>query len=144
MNFSEFAKTLEKFYKSNLNQAKFTKNLFCNIVDDEISTIIERRVDQAYIQYYQGNRSIKPVAKDIQHNLNINKFKKYLAQRENNINAKEKLCSVFKDYAPDINISNVFDKVTNIFVDIINAACNETDGRRKKQDDEKRESLFLS
>lgn len=88
--------------------------------------------------------------------MNINKFKKYLAQRYNNINAKEELCSAFKNCAPEINIANVFDKITNIFVNIINDACDEPDGRCKKQtvedesvpaidtvkSDENHESLF--
>lgn len=142
MKFSEFAKTLEEFYKGEHSQADFTKDLFCNLANDEFKPKIENRSSQAFIQYYQGGRSIKPIAKEIRHDLNIDKFKKYLAQRENNIDAKEKLCSAFKDCAPDIKISNVFDEITNIFVDIINDAYNEPDGRCKKQTVESRESLF--
>lgn len=141
MNFSEFAKTLEEFYKGENSQADFTKELLCKIVNNEYESKIGARSSQAFIQYYQGYRSIKPIAKEIQHDLNTDKFKKYLAQRENNIDAKEKLRSAFKACAPDINISNVFDKITNIFVDIINDAYNEPDGRCKKQTVESRESL---
>lgn len=131
MEFPEFVKILEEFYKGEQSQANFTKNLFLKIAKDELKSKIENRSDQAFIQYYQGNRSIKPIAKIIQYKSNKTKFKEYLAQMEHNTNAKNKLCNAFKDCAADINIDNVFNKITSIFVDIINDACNEVDGRCK-------------
>ena len=69
MNFSEFAKTLEEFYKGENSQADFTKELLCKIVNNEYESKIGARSSQAFIQYYQGYRSIKPIAKEIQHDL---------------------------------------------------------------------------
>lgn len=138
MEFSEFVKILEEFYKGEQSQAKFTKDLFLKIAKDELEFKIENRSDQAFIQYYQGNRSIKPIAKIIHYELDKTKFKNYLAQREKNTDAKKKLCNAFRGCAPKINMKNLFNKIAKIFVDIINDACNESDGRSKKQpaDDE--------
>lgn len=127
MNFSEFAKILKEFYKGEMNKGDFVKALFCNIADNEIEI---DRSNITFAKYMEGN-SIKPIVVEIKYNLDTEKFKKYLAQREHNTNAKKKLCNAFKDCAPDINIDNVFDKITSIFVDIINDAYNEVDGRCK-------------
>ena len=43
MNFSEFAKTLEEFYKGENSQADFTKELLCKIVNNEYESKIGAR-----------------------------------------------------------------------------------------------------
>lgn len=131
MEFSEFVKILEEFYKGGQSQAEFTKNLFLKIAKDEIESEIENRTDHAFIQYYKGNRPIRQIAKIMQYELNEAKFKNYLAQREFNDIAKEKMCQAFEKSAPDINKENLFEKITGIFVKIIENACNEPDRKCK-------------
>lgn len=138
MEFPEFVKILEEFYKGGKSQAKFTKDLFCQIANDEQNSEIKHRSDQTFIQYYKGIRPIRQIAKIIQYELDKTKFKNYLAQREFNDSAKEKMCQAFEKAASDIDTKNLFEKITGIFVNIINDACNKLDGRCKKQpvDDE--------
>lgn len=144
MNFSKFTQILELFYKGELSQADFTKDLLCRITDDESAVLIfkkRERNEKTFISYYTGERKITPIAKNIHDKINQDKFIEYLRTKEFN---KANLCKAFKEYCPDIDTGNVFEKITEIYVEIIDNARNIIDKRYKEHSKENANKLSFS
>lgn len=144
MNFSKFTQILELFYKGELSQADFTKDLLCRITDDESAVLIfkkRERNEKTFISYYTGERKITPIAKKIHDKINQDKFIDYLRTKEFN---KANLCKAFKEYCPDIDTGNVFEKITEIYVEIIDNARNIIDKRYKEHSKENANKLSFS
>lgn len=140
MEFADFITAFGNGYKAQWRKEDFCKALLCSIAKDENMVIYEngkqeekyKRGSTTFQSYYRNGkrRSIRPIAVCIHNNLDLCKFKRFL-DTYTAFYSKQTLFADFNKYYPDITEENLFDKITDSFVEIIKAACNEPDKRRR-------------
>lgn len=138
MEFADFLTAFGNGYKAKWRKEDFCKVLLCSIAKDDSMVIYENgnsnneyeRGTTTFQSYYRNTkrRSIRPIAVGIHNDIDRDKFKGFLDDHVKYCN-KSELCKNFKEFSSDITEENLFDKITEIFVEILKAARNEPDSR---------------
>ena len=126
MTFSEFAKKIAGVLKGKANQADFVEMLFSNIIPEDKYYLVEELSESTWKGYYQGN-SINVIARSIVTDTDPVLFEEYINHQGS---AAEKLCDVYRDDIPGINVRNAGILIGELFEQIIREAAADSDRER--------------
>ncbi len=139
----ENTRLLEPKETEHHNKKSFFRELLCQIAQNENTVLYPGgdihgvpRTLYTYESYYRRSqqRSLRPIALGLLDQLDPVKFIRFLHKNFKG-QRKEKLLLNYQKYMPDTTSRLLFRDITRTFVQIINEAAEETDGRKTSQSD---------
>lgn len=143
MDFGDFLNTFGEGYRTKWTKEDFCKTVLCSIVKNEDIVIYikgikdskHKRSDSAYQSYYRNHdrRFDKKMAMAMakENEIDSDKFKAFLVKYTSECTSKVKLSENFKNEIPDINEDNLFEKLTEKYIEILHYESNKPDKRCK-------------
>ena len=141
MDFGDFLNTFGEGYRTKWIKEDFCKTVLCNIVKNEDVVIYikgikdskHKRSNSTYQSYYRNNdrRFDKNMAIAMENDIDSDKFKEFLVKYTSEFTSKVKLSENFKNEIPDINEDNLFEKLTEKYIEILHYESNKSDKRCK-------------
>lgn len=117
MQFNEFAQKLSQVIRAGANTCTFTKTILEAIIIEDGHNILDSKKESSYKNYFNGNTKISGISKKIAIYVDPKEFIKYLKIFPKNTN--KQLYNIFKDDIDDINPSNTYEKIAELFANII-------------------------
>lgn len=127
MDFKNFIVKLEIVMKNGRNQADFTKDVLTHMMTDEDGlhqdalNVLEEYSEHAFRSAYKGK--IGGIANKCSGYLEPKVFEKYIEESVS-AGAVDTLCECFKDEIPDIDNTNVFEKISLLLNQILKEAVS--------------------
>lgn len=133
MEFTEFVNRLYPIISGERAKDVFTQELFLSItsIENDDNFIAETGLS-TFRSYYSGDRSINRFSKKIRKYLEPSCFEEYI----NTLSDEQcsQLCSTFSDVISNITAYNVGEKLSELFVEIINDASTKIGNSSKKKE----------
>lgn len=148
MTFSDFAHRIGSVLRGAENQSAFTKTLFEMIIPDDRDDLLEGVSESSWKSYFNGSAQIKRLAKKINVVAEPMQFANNIHKLEDH--AVEKLCDVFRDVLPEIDLHNAGEQIGELFDKMINEAAGEekvktiTSKKENGEDDHHRRTIIKS
>ena len=117
MQFNEFAQKLSQVIRAGANTVNFTKAMLEAIVIEEGQDILDSYKEASYKNFFNGNTSINGISKKIAVYVNPKEFIEYLKLFPKN--TTKQLYNIFKDDIDNIKPSNTYEKIAELFANII-------------------------
>lgn len=129
MTFKDFVNIIYPVLSEGNNLDEFAKKLFEEITDYEYGSTnpITRREYNTFGKYCDGSNQISKLAKEIGTHIDVARFETYLCEFPDNV--RSNLYEVLSPHIPDIEPSNVVEKCTDTFRQIILDSARQ---KRKK------------
>lgn len=141
MDFGDFFNTFGEGYRALWKKEDFCKAVLCSIVKNEdvvgyikgIKDGKHKRSNDSFKSYYRNSkrRFDKKMAIAMINVIDTDKFKKFLVKYTSECTSKAKLSKNFKNEIPDINEDNLFEKLTEKYIEILHYESNKPDKRCK-------------
>lgn len=141
MDFGDFLNTFGEGYRALWRKEDFCKVVLCSIVKNEdvveyikgIKDGKHKRSNDSFKSYYRNSkrRFDKKMAIAMINVIDTDKFKNFLAKYTSKCTSKIKLSENFKNEIPDINEDNLFEKLTEKYIEILHYESNKPDKRCK-------------
>lgn len=130
MTFSEFFSLLHPIIGGKSSTHQFARTLFDLILSEDGEGVLDDYSDDSFKAYANGNTGISRVAKAVRPYLDTYNFESYLEKYIDS--AGTRLCDVFRPYISDISVKNVIEKISDLFVTIIEEAATTKKGASAK------------
>ena len=127
MNFVEFVRITRPIIGGIGGVHIYVRTLFDAILTENGKEILDGYSDSSYKSYANGKTSITNISKAMTQYIDPVEFSNFIFNTEES--SQIALCQQFTEYLPNINIKNVGDEISELFVNIIRTAA-ET--KRKK------------
>ena len=111
------AQKLSQVIRAGANTCTFTKTILEAIIIEDGHNILDSKKESSYKNYFNGNTKISGISKKIAIYVSPKEFIKYLKIFPKNTN--KQLYNIFKDDIDDINPSNTYEKIAELFANII-------------------------
>lgn len=130
MLFEEFANKLYPIIGEGKPIAEFVEVLFENITtfEDEDNNLVSTRSASSFKSYYTGQNTINTFSKSIRKYLDPGRFETYIECQPEDTQIQ--ICDEFGCYIDGINKTNVAEKITELFKEII---CKASETKRSKK-----------
>ncbi len=142
MTFKDFAQRIGRVLRGTGSQSAFTKSLFEQILPEDREDLFEGVSDSTWKNYYNGNSQITRFAQRINGVADPEYFEDYIDEDLEGP-AVRKLCEVFSDALPEINIDNAGKLLASLFDKIIDEAATPKEKKKAKEEKEKSEDDTL-
>ena len=120
MNFSDFAHRMGSVLMEGSSVSAFVRTLFEAILPENCYGLIEKS-HSSFKSYYSGKTEITALARRINAHTQTKLFEKFI--KKSGETSIRKLCEVFSDVLPDINLSNTGKMLAELFDKIITEAA---------------------
>ena len=117
MQFNEFAQKLSQVIRAGANTCTFTKTILEAIIIEDGHDILVGYTESSFKSYFNGKNKISGISKKIAVYVSPKEFIEYLKSFPKN--TTKQLYNIFKDDIDDIKPANTYEKIAELFANII-------------------------
>lgn len=117
MQFNEFAQKLSQVIRAGANTCMFTKTILEAIIIEDGHDILVGYTKSSFKSYFNGKNKISGISKKIAVYVSPKEFIEYLKSFPKN--TTKQLYNIFKDDIDDIKPANTYEKIAELFANII-------------------------